>query len=42
VYLDPDPHSKSRSGSGFRRAKSAHIIRKKLRISCFEVLDVLF
>jgi hypothetical protein len=27
VYLDPDQHSKSRSGSGFRRAKLAHIIR---------------
>jgi hypothetical protein len=40
--VDPDPYSKSRPGSGSRRAKIAHKSRKKLRISCFEVLDILF
>jgi hypothetical protein len=30
------------SGSGSRRAKIAHKIRKREEISCFEVLDVLF
>jgi hypothetical protein len=29
-------------GSGFRRAKMTHKSRKKLKISCFEVVDVLF
>jgi hypothetical protein len=31
----------SGSGSGSRRAKMAHTNRKKVRNSCFEVLDVL-
>jgi hypothetical protein len=30
------------SGSGSRRAKITHKSRKKLKISCFEVLDGLF
>ncbi len=34
--VDPD------SESGSRRAKTTHQNRKKLRIPCFEVLDVLF
>jgi hypothetical protein len=42
--LDPDldPYSNCGSGSGSRRAKMAQKNRKKYRISCFEVLDVLF
>ncbi len=36
VHLDPDPYSESVSGS--RRAK----VEKIKKISCFEVLDVLF
>jgi hypothetical protein len=35
---DPYPDSESRS----RRARMTHKNRKTLKISCFEVLDVLF
>jgi hypothetical protein len=38
--VDPDPYSES--GSGSRRAKMTHKIKKNSEISCFEVLDVLF
>jgi hypothetical protein len=37
--VDPDPYSKSGSGSGSRRAKKES--RKNEEFSCFEVLDVL-
>jgi hypothetical protein len=36
--VDPD----SESGSGSRRAKMTHKIRKKFKHPFFEVLDVLF
>jgi hypothetical protein len=36
--LDPDPHSKCRSG----RARIIHKNRKKSRVFMNEVLDVLF
>jgi hypothetical protein len=36
--VDPDPESKF----GSRRAKKTHKSRKKFKISCFKVLDVLF
>jgi hypothetical protein len=38
--VDPDPESGP--GSGSRRAKMTHKSRKKLKISCFEMLDGLF
>jgi hypothetical protein len=42
--LDPDPHWFRSAGSGSRRAKMTHTIKreKKNYISCFEMLDVLF
>jgi hypothetical protein len=36
----PNPYSES--GSGSRREKMTHKVEKNLKISCFEVLDVLF
>ena len=38
--VDPDPAPDSESGS--RRPKMTHKSRKNIRISCFEVMDVLF
>jgi hypothetical protein len=35
--MDPDLHSKF--GSGSRRAKATHKIRKSKEISCFEMLE---
>jgi hypothetical protein len=40
--LYPDSIGSVDSGSGSRRAKMTHESRKNLKISCFEVLDVLF
>jgi hypothetical protein len=40
--VDPDPDSESASEFRSRRAKMTHKSRKNLKISCFEVLDVLF